>query len=154
MTTYKTASGHYRVLPSETAEQQRIIRLTLSHSAKHPDIKKLFAIPNGGSRHKLEAKRLKAEGVVPGVPDLCLPVPRLGYHGLYVELKRELFGKGTKFGRWGKGQCARIRELRSDGYHATVACGCDHALQIILAYLSEDDSALDKYDRFEDLADD
>lgn len=30
----------------------------------------IFAIPNGGSRHPLEAVRLKSEGVLAGVPDL------------------------------------------------------------------------------------
>lgn len=30
----------------------------------------LFACPNGGSRHKLEAVKLKAEGVLAGVSDL------------------------------------------------------------------------------------
>lgn len=30
----------------------------------------IFAIPNGGSRHRLEAINLKKEGVLAGVPDL------------------------------------------------------------------------------------
>jgi hypothetical protein len=33
---------------------------------------RLFAIPNGGHRNKIVAKKLKAEGVLAGVPDLCL----------------------------------------------------------------------------------
>ena len=36
----------------------------------------VFHIPNGGSRHKAEAARLKAQGVKAGVPDLCIPVAR------------------------------------------------------------------------------
>lgn len=31
----------------------------------------LFAIPNGGARNVITARRLKAEGVLAGVPDLC-----------------------------------------------------------------------------------
>lgn len=31
-----------------------------------------FAIPNGGLRHPGVAKKLKAEGVKPGAPDLCV----------------------------------------------------------------------------------
>src|SRR5262245_64718583 len=47
-----------------------------------------FAIPNGGARDVITAGRLKAEGVRAGVPDVCLPVARAGYHGLFLEVKR------------------------------------------------------------------
>ena len=36
----------------------------------------LFAVPNGGARSKATAGKLKAEGVVAGVADLILLVPR------------------------------------------------------------------------------
>ena len=32
----------------------------------------LFAVPNGGTRNKIEASQLKATGVVPGVADMLL----------------------------------------------------------------------------------
>lgn len=38
----------------------------------------LFAVPNGGARSKATAGKLKAEGVVAGVSDLILLVPRFG----------------------------------------------------------------------------
>jgi len=46
----------------------------------------IFAIPNGGQRHVAVARKLKAEGVVAGVPDLCLI-----YKGIvaFVEVKTE-----------------------------------------------------------------
>lgn len=46
-----------------------------------------FAIPNGGHRDVRVAKKLKAEGVKPGVPDLMWPIVRGRYHGLFMELK-------------------------------------------------------------------
>lgn len=52
----------------------------------------LFAIPNGGRRDKTTAGKLKAEGVVAGVADLFLSVPKMKNeqcvsHGLYIEMK-------------------------------------------------------------------
>lgn len=47
----------------------------------------IYSIPNGGSRNKIEAKRLKAEGVIAGVADLFLMEPRNEYHGFYIEMK-------------------------------------------------------------------
>ena len=50
--------------------------------------KMLFAIPNGGARSKATAGKLKAEGVVAGVADLCLAIGRGGYGALYIEMKQ------------------------------------------------------------------
>lgn len=47
----------------------------------------LFAIPNGGHRNIITAMRMKREGVVSGVPDLFLSIPRNDFHGFYIELK-------------------------------------------------------------------
>ena len=48
----------------------------------------LFAVPNGDYRSYRAAGRLKAEGVTPGIPDLCMPEPIGRYHGLWIELKQ------------------------------------------------------------------
>jgi len=47
----------------------------------------MFAVPNGGHRNKVVAGKLKAEGVKRGVPDICLPAARNGFHGLWIEMK-------------------------------------------------------------------
>src|SRR3990167_7125439 len=41
-----------------------------------PDVRLLFAIPNGGLRNIRVAMNLKAEGVRAGIPDYFLAVPR------------------------------------------------------------------------------
>lgn len=62
----------------------RWFRLQYRHYSKM-----LFAIPNGGFRGKATAGKLKSEGVVAGVADLCLAVPRGWYGALYIEMKQK-----------------------------------------------------------------
>lgn len=47
----------------------------------------LFAIPNGGHRHKAVAGKMKAEGVRSGVADLLLLVPTEQHRGTFIEMK-------------------------------------------------------------------
>ncbi len=58
---------------------------------KYMDLLKVpyFAIPNGGARHLMIAKKLKAEGVKAGVADLFIMLPNEFYHGLFIETKTD-----------------------------------------------------------------
>lgn len=47
----------------------------------------LFAVPNGGSRHKIEAANMKRQGVRRGVADVILLIPKKGYASLCLEFK-------------------------------------------------------------------
>ena len=101
-----------------------------------------FHIPNGGKRNALEAKRLKAQGVKPGVPDICIPMARGGYHGLYIELKRPIqdgkSGMGTRrCAPISQAQELIIQRLREEGYYAIVCYGADGAFEVIKKYLKE-----------------
>jgi len=49
--------------------------------------KLLFAVPNGGSRNKVEAANMKKQGVTPGVADVILLIPKKGYASLCLEFK-------------------------------------------------------------------
>lgn len=80
-------------VPTEAQEQMTLFSWAAMQSGKYPELNLLYHVPNGGSRHKAEAGRLRAEGVKAGVPDLCLPVARGQYHGLYIELKRQRGGR-------------------------------------------------------------
>ncbi len=67
----------------------RWFRLSYPHLRK-----RLFAVPNGGARSKVEAAKLKAEGVVAGVSDLILLKPSRNSHALLIEMKTD--SKGSK----------------------------------------------------------
>ena len=113
---------------SEHAEQVALVQWAAWKQGACPALRLLFAVPNGGKRDPVTAARLKAEGVQAGVPDLCLPVARRGYHGLYLELK---VGRNTISDlqeQW-------IDALRAEGYFVDVAWGWQAAAQVIADYL-------------------
>lgn len=81
---------------------------------QYPKLRKLlFAVPNGGARDRVTGAILKAEGVVAGVADLLLLVPRGGYHGLCIEMK-------TRTGRQSKSQKEWQQEVEAQGYRYVV----------------------------------
>ena len=95
----------------------------------HPELKLMFHVPNGGGRSKAEAGRFKAEGVKAGVPDIFLPVPSQGMHGLFIELKR------LKGGTVSREQKAWMEALTMQGYAAVVCRGAAEAEEAICDYL-------------------
>ena len=70
-------------MESEHLEQ---VRLVAWFRRTYPSVR-IFAVPNGGARSGVQGAKLKAEGVSPGVPDLCVPE-----WSLWVEMKREAGG--------------------------------------------------------------
>jgi len=92
----------------------------------------LFAVPNGGYRHPKEAARLKAEGVLAGVPDIIVARATKKYHGLYLEFK-------TASGRTSDKQKKVIATLELEGYCVKVVRSCDKAWKALMEYLGEDD---------------
>ena len=114
---------------TEADEQKALFRWLKLMEGHYPELQGCFHIPNGGSRHPYEAHNLRLEGVKAGVPDICLPVPRGGYHGVYIELKR------VKGGRVSDEQRGWIEFLNRQGYLAVVCKGWEAARGIILNYL-------------------
>ena len=112
----------------EAAEQESLFRWALYMRGRFPEVDLLYHIPNGGSRHPIEAANLKRQGVKAGVPDLCLPVARGAYHGLYIKMKAGK-NKATDL------QDEWLSALRVQGYVAEVCHGWQEAAKIIEKYL-------------------
>ena len=113
---------------SEAQEQAALIQWARLQSGRYPPLRFLHHIPNGGSRHPAEAANLKRQGVKPGVPDLCLPFPVGGKHGLYIEMK------------WGKNrptsaQREWLEGLAALGYATAVCYSAEEAIDVIKRYL-------------------
>lgn len=96
----------------------------------YPDFTRLlFAVPNGGQRNAVTAIRLKAEGVVSGVADLLLLVPRKDKHGLCIEMKTD---KGVQ----SENQKLWQKDIEAQQYEYFVCRSFDEFEKIINNYLS------------------
>lgn len=112
----------------EHLEQVTLFRWVGYQTKAHPELSLLFAIPNGGLRSKATAAKLKAEGVKAGVPDICLPVARGEYHGLWIELKAGRNKPTPQQVQW-------HMRLSQQGYRVAVCYGWEAARDVIEEYL-------------------
>jgi hypothetical protein len=99
------------------------------HVATTPELKLLFAIPNGGARNIVTATKLKATGVKKGVSDMFLPVARHGHHGLFIELKK------LKGGKESDDQKEWAAAVRDQGYAYCLCLGWRAAAHALEAWL-------------------
>lgn len=117
---------------TERAEQTALFAWKRALQRKHPELRWLHSSQNGlAASSKGEAQRAKAAGMCAGVPDICLPVPRGKYGGLYIELKR----KSGKRSDLSPAQLEWLQGLCDNGFRAEVAFGWEQAKNIILDYL-------------------
>ena len=116
-------------LKSEDTEQINVMSWANWNINRHPELKWLFHVPNGGSRNKAEAIKFKQMGVKAGVSDLCLPYPRGVYNGLFVEMK---FGKN----RLQETQKAFQSDMIDAGHFVATCYGAEAAIKVIEEYLS------------------
>jgi hypothetical protein len=112
----------------KSIEHTEQVKLVQRVRAFYPDVI-IAAIPNGGSRTASERVRLHGEGVLPGMPDLCVLEPKNGLHGLFIEMK-------TETGRQSKEQQVMQQELIRRGYAAAVAYSASEGFDIVEDYLN------------------
>lgn len=104
---------------SENWEQMQLVQW----ARRYPWGRLLFHIPNENHHHDT------ALGVRSGVPDLMLPVPMGGRHGLFIEMKR------AKGGRLSESQKRWLGWLRELGYEAVCCHGWKEAKKEIERYM-------------------
>ena len=118
---------------SESAHQRAIFKWTQQPHIrqKWPDLKLLFHVKNETTEGARQVAVDRSSGVKRGVPDLCLPVARRGYHSLWVELKNET-GRPSKEQKWW------IEELGKQGCKASICHGWQEAVRLIEWYMSDE----------------
>ena len=89
-----------------------------------------YAIPNGGQRNAIVAAKLKEEGATAGIPDMCIPIGRNGYHALYIEMKN------GKAGRLSEHQKEMMQRLQAFGNKVVVCRTFDEFRKEITNYRS------------------
>ncbi len=114
---------------SEHGAQAALFCWAAMNFKRYPQLKLMFAIPNGEARSIATGARLKAAGVKAGVPDIFLPVVTARSPGLYLELKR-------RGGTISKVQCWWLYELQQAGYRVEVCYGWQEAVKVIEEYLN------------------
>jgi hypothetical protein len=121
----------------EHQEQKALIQWCELAAATYPELRYLHAVPNGGDRHPAVAAKLRAEGCRKGVPDIFLDVPRHGFHGLRIELKRPGDkAQGVKRGEVKPEQADWLAFLAEQGYLAVVCWGWESARDTLQTYLT------------------
>lgn len=116
------------VSPFEDQEQEALVVWLRQKGIRHN------ATPNGGHRHKATAGKLKAQGVVSGVPDLTIwPHPKMPWLPiLFIELKRV---KGGTVSESQKGWLDYLGELEAHyNIRSRVCHGFEEARAFITAY--------------------
>ncbi len=109
---------------TEQQEQEAVIQWAQASIARLPGLELLFHVPNENAHHKVR------QGVAAGVPDLCLPIARGGWHGLWIELKRADHSNGPS-----PAQRAWLERLIAEGYRCAVCYGANEAIDSIERYL-------------------
>jgi hypothetical protein len=111
--------------PSEHLEQSRFFAVL--RRLKQPWAKYAFAIPNGFLDSKSKRIRAWREGMLSGTPDVFVPLPSKGFHGLFIEFK-------AQGGTLSMAQKEFLAYARSTGYKAEVVFSLRQALEVLKDY--------------------
>ncbi len=120
--------------PKEHEEQAALFKFAAIQEMRDPRWAMLNASQNGMRTSIQQAVRAKACGMKAGFPDISFPVPASGYHGLFIELKRQ----GGRPSDVSPEQRAWLAALDFQGYKTVVAYGWEQAVAAITAYLGGD----------------
>ena len=119
----------------ESAHQASVIEWAKwaikANPSRYPHLDMLHCSLNGVKLSGTQAKVAKGQGMLSGVPDLFLPVPKNGFHGLYIEMKSEK-GKITDNQHW------FLTNAEGLGYKTVVCYSANEAISAIQAYYGKE----------------
>lgn len=118
----------------EATYQQQVIEWSKwaykANPTRYPNLDLLHYSLNGVKLSQSQSRIAKGQGMLSGVPDLFLPVPRQNYHGLYIEMKSEK-GRVTENQEWFLQNAANV------GYAVAVCYSAQEAIKRIQDYYDD-----------------
>ena len=140
---------------SEDGHQAALFCQAALNRKTYPELKWMFAIPNGGNRDMRQGARLKMTGTKAGVWDVMLPVPikvfgpagfetarngpalhEVTYHGLFIEMKKPYVQGKQSAGTLQPNQKEFRSHIEFFGYATVVCYTWIEAWQAIVSYLA------------------
>jgi len=123
---------------TEDGHQSALFCWAALNIEQYPQLRNLFAIPNGGNRHIVEAIKFVGTGTRKGVPDTMLAWPffdREEYQaGLFIEMKKEIY-RNRKNGGRSEEQIEWGNRLIAAGYCVKTCYNWIEARDTLIAYL-------------------
>lgn len=127
---------------TEDGNQMALFAWATLNTETYPQLKNLFAIPNGGNRHIVEAIKFVGTGTRAGVPDTFLACyisnrfdnDKSQYFGLFIEMKKEIYRNRKNGGRSDE-QIEWADRLSAAGYCVKTCYNWEEARDTILKYL-------------------
>lgn len=98
------------------------------HTIPKPMRDCIFSIQNEGKRSLKRGAISKAMGLMSGVSDIFIMIPRQGYHGAFIELK-------STNGKLSPAQSSFLERATEQGYFTQVCNSYDKAVETIMKYL-------------------
>jgi len=123
--------------PPKESDEQTILfkylwgvkRLSLCYSTQN-------GVKIGGDRKFGIIAQMKKTGLKKGIPDICIPYARGGFHGLYIEMKRQ------KGGVISDDQHQIAECLRAEGYKSVFCKGFEDAKKVVDDYFLKQPSEM------------
>lgn len=122
------------------AERDVATQLAQYLQLRYPDVIYRFDLAADLKLTPGQARRHKIMHPKRGHPDLFLAEPRAGFHGLFIEIKKDGVRLFTKTGKAASDHIAEqadmLDQLRARGYTAEFGVGFDDCKRIIDEYLA------------------
>lgn len=113
-------------LPPPTEDQEQVALASYLDMVARD---KWFHVPNGSHKSIAQRMRFKRLGLKPGVPDVWVVIPKKGFYGLVIEMKRQKGGVvSDEQKKW-------VEYLRNVGFSVHVCKGAGPAVEVVNWYL-------------------
>ncbi|MEW6655154.1 MAG: VRR-NUC domain-containing protein [Bacteroidota bacterium] len=99
----------------------------------------IFHVPNGGTRHICEAKKLKKMGVRRGIWDVFVNIPSHRFNGLWIEFK-------ANHNKLTKEQFIFLESIKKNNQEWAICYSLEEAIKVLDSYFFQKVRTLNSYE--------